>query len=217
MKKIRSLLGFAVILLLSACGQKEQTAAAAFQPPMEGVSWGMMPEEVMELLALPQESIESDDGTVVVLQCGEQSIFGQNADVKLTFDTTHQIGLLKMNIQFSAPSGDALVETLNEAYGEQGMAAGRDDPIRWESEKIEELPEEVQERFEFMLTQAFSKNEGPFSQESVWDMTKSQPLVTVTLRDENLNYYAGNMAVYLIYNDDAAYEAQRSELGVGED
>lgn len=214
MKKIVCLLSISLILSLSACSQREQADSSdvSFQPPMEGVCWGMMPEEVMELLELPEECVLSDNGTVMVLQCEDQNIFGQSADVALTFDTAHQMGLLNMNIRFAEPSGESLAEALSEAYGESCAAAGQGVPCLWESEKIEDLSEEVQERFQFMLV----RDADSFSQEARWDTIKSQPLVTVTLSEDVLNYYGGNMAAYQIFGDDAAYGALCSALSSGD-
>lgn len=212
MKKAVCMLGLALSLSLSACSRQAESSDVSFQPPMEGVCWGMMPEEVMELMELPEECVLSDNGAVVVLQCEDQSIFGQNADVALTFDTTHQIGLLNMNIRFAEPFGESLVDALNEAYGESCAATGQGVSCLWESEKIEELSEGVQERFQLMLV----RDTDSFSQETHWNTIKSQPLVTVTLGEDVLNYYGGNMAAYQIFEDDAAYEAFCSELSSGD-
>ena len=180
MKKAGILVCCAVIMSLAACSQQPRTSGTAFQPPIEGVQWGMSPEEVMDVLSLSEECIQNSDEWTATLQCDDMEIFGQDAD-----------GLV-------------------EAYGgHSGVNAGGK-PYLWEDEKIEELPEGIQERFRYMWLEFPPREEEIFSEETIWNAYKVQPLVTVALNDNVLTYDGGNMAAYLIYNDDIAYEQLQS-------
>lgn len=214
MKKGLGILSFAIVLSLSGCSQQEQAPAAAFQPPVEEIDWGMMPEEVMERLALSEECILNDDGKVVVLQCDDMSVFGQSADVQMTFDVSYQIGLLSMAVRFDDASAESLVETLNRIYGDYTAVDSEGNPCRWESEKVEDLPEEVQERFRYMKVEATAWNDeqGGFSKEAVWNTYKSESLVAANLSGNILYYQAGNMAAYQLCVDDSAYEELKNYL-----
>lgn len=214
MKKISYLLSIAMALSLSACSQQAQSSNTVFQPPIESIHWGMMPEEVIEVLALPEECILNHDGKIVFLQCEEINIFGQSADVLMTFDVQAQIGLLSMEVCFDDYSQESLAETLHNTYGDVSAVDSEGLPCRWESEKIEDMSEEVQERFRYVWVEypAENNNGEAFSEETIWNAKKSQPLVAVTLNGNTLNYEAGNMAGYLILEDDNAYEALLSRL-----
>lgn len=210
MKKAGILVCCAVIMSLAACSQQPQTSGTAFQPPIEGVQWGMSPEEVMDVLSLSEECIQNSDEWTAILQCDDMEIFGQDADALMVFDMKSQVGLVKMSIVFPDASEESLAERLVEAYGgHSGVNAGGK-PYLWEDEKIEELPEGIQERFRYMWLECPPREEEIFSEETIWNAYKVQPLVTVALNDNVLTYDGGNMAAYLIYNDDTAYEHLQS-------
>lgn len=207
MKKIIILVSCIIIMSLTACSPQAKTSGASFQPPIDGIEWGMMPEEVMDVLSLPDECIQHNDEWTAVLQCGDMEIFEQNADVLMVFDMKSQIGLLAVSVRFPDASEESLSEMLVDAYGEYSAVNAGGTPCLWENEKIEELPEEIQERFRYMWME-FLPREGEqetFSREAIWNAHKAQPLVTVALNGDVLTYTGGNMAEYLIYNDDAAY------------
>lgn len=99
MRKAEWLLCVAVILMFSSCSQQSVTAETTFQPPIDGVEWGMMPEEVAEILSLPEECT-LDSEKIVTIQCEDMDVFGQKADVEMTFDMQSQIGLLNVRVYF---------------------------------------------------------------------------------------------------------------------
>lgn len=214
MKKRLWAVCFAVVLSLSACARQEQTPAAAFQPPTEGVWWGMSPEEAMENPALSEDCILSDDGKVVVLQWEDRELWGKNADIEMIFNTQPQIGLLRLNVYFEDLSEEALIEILNRTYGDCTAADREGLPNRWESEKIADMPERIQERFRYMRVDGPMGEEerSGFTKEGLWDLYKNQPLVTVARIGNTLNYEGGNMALYRICDDDSAYEKLKEYL-----
>lgn len=212
MKKVCILISCVIIMSLAGCSRQAQTSGASFQPPIDGIEWGMMPDEVMDALSLSEECIQkySQDNVewTAVLQCGNMEIFEQNADVVMVFDLKSQIGLLTISVCFPDASEESLSEMLVDAYGEHSAVNAEGNPCLWENEKIEELPEEIQERFRYMWME-FLPREGEqenIFKEAIWNAHKAQPLVTVALNGNVLIYTGGNMAEYLIYNDDAAYE-----------
>lgn len=214
MKKILSLLCIIMALSLSACSRQAQSPDAVFQPPIENISWGMMPEEIMEILSLPEECILNDDGRIVSLQCEELNIFGQSAAVVMTCDVQAKMGLMSIYVEFEDNSQESLAETLNNTYGAYSAVDNAGVPCRWESQKIEDMSEEVQERFQYVWTEPTTGDDSQkdFSRESIWNAKKSQPLVAVSLNGSVLNYDAGNMAIYLMLEDDNAYEELLSYL-----
>lgn len=177
MKKISYLLSIAMVLSLSACSQQAQSPGTVFQPPIESIHWGMMPEEVIEVLALPEECILN-------------------------------------HVCFDGYSQESLAEALHNTYGDDSAVDREGLLCRWESEKIEDMSEEVQERFRYIWIEypAENNNGEAFTEETIWNAIKSQPLVAVTLNGNTLNYEAGNMAGYLILEDDDAYEELLSYL-----
>lgn len=214
MKKVLCLFCIVTILSLPACSEQSQAFDAAFQPPIEDVHWGMTSEEVMEILALPEDCIlNSDDGSIT-LQCENMDIFGQCADVVMSFDVRYKMGLMNMIIFFTDLSGESLVEALNHAYGDYSAVDSEGVPCRWESEKIEDMSERIQERFQYVQLEspAWNDEQGVFSKETVWNTIKGQSLVAVTLNGNILYYNAGHMAAYLVLNDDNAYEKMQSYL-----
>lgn len=210
MKKLWCVLSFTILLSLTACSGQEEAVCNGFQPPIEGVQWGMTPEEVLEVMELPEECIISDDGKTVSIQCEKIDVFGQSADASMTFDENYKIGLYRMKFFFDNPSRESLVEALNRSYGAYCVVNDAGEPSRWESEKVEDLPEHIQDRYRYTLIEmpAQKELEGDFSQESQWNALKSQALVSVTLGGDMLSYQADNMAAYLtLYSEDEAYEA----------
>lgn len=214
MKKILCLLCLVTILSLSACSEESQILDAAFQPPIEDVNWGMTPEEVMDILALPEDCIFNGDEGTITLQCENMDIFGQSADVVMSFDVQYKMGLMNMIIFFTDLSDESLVEALNHAYGDYSAVDSEGVPCRWESEKIEDMSERIQERFQYVLLEspAWNDGQGVFSKETVWNEKKGQPLVAVTLNGSILYYNAGHMAGYLLFDDDNAYEELQGYL-----
>lgn len=208
MKKKLSSLCIVVILILSACSRQDQVADTAFKPPIEDIHWGMMPEEVMDTLALSEECIRNSDEGIIILLCEDMNLFGQSADVEMIFDMRSQMGLLYMWAYFNDYSKKRIVEVLSNTYGDYSAIDNEGVPCQWESEKIEDMPEEIQERFRQIQVDsgAWDDEQDVFSKETVWNAVKSQPLVTVTLSDNVLNYNAANMAGYLMISDEDAYE-----------
>lgn len=212
MKRIYVLVSLAILLSLAGCASQAQVPGAAFQPPLEGIQWGMMPEEAVDVLSLSEECIQNPDEWTAVLLCDDLKVFGRNADVELIFESKYQMGLQRMTIWFEEDSEESLAEMLSDIYGEHSAVDAGGVPSLWESEKVEDLTEEIQDRFHSMWldNSSWEEGQGGISQETMWDSYKSQPLVSVALNGDVLSYYGGNMAAYLIYNDDTAYEQLQS-------
>lgn len=210
MRKAEWLLCVAVILMFSSCSQQSVTAETTFQPPIDGVEWGMMPDQVVDVLSLSEEciqkNIQNDVEWTAVIECGDIEIFDQSADVVMVFDLKSQVGLSGISICFEDASEESMAEILSSVYGEYSAVNAEGTPCLWGNEKIEELPEEIQERFRYMWVEFPPREEESFSKETIWNSYKAQPLVTVALNGDVLTYSGGNMALYLIYNDDTAYE-----------
>ncbi len=208
MKKVLCSLWLAVILIVPACARQEYASSQTFRPPIEGIQWGMMPEEVMEILSLSGECIQSGDENVTTLICSDRKVFGQNADVEMVFDIQAEMGLQYMEVCFTDLSKELLVEALNQTYGDYSAIDKEKVPCQWQSEKIEDMPDDVQEIFRQILADSLERDggQGVFSMESVWNTIKTQPLVTVTLHDNILIYHAANMAGYLKFCGDSESE-----------
>lgn len=219
MKKMLYFLSFAIVLSLTACSEQVQAPDIVFQSPVKDVNWGMSPVEVIEILELSEEGIQNNNGGIVVLKCEDLDIFGQSADVEMMFDTQAQMGLMHMWIYFHDVSKESLVETLNNAYGDCSMIDSEGVPCQWKSEKIEDMSEEIQERFQQILVfpTAWDNEQSGFSGETIWNAKKTQSLVTVTLSDNILNYNATYMAGYLVLSDDNAYEELLNYLNSNDD
>lgn len=212
MKRAYVLISLVLILILAGCASQAQAPGAAFQPPLEGIQWGMTPEEAVDVLSLSEECIQNPDEWTAVLLCDDMEVFGWNADVELVFESKYRMGLQRMTIWFEEDSEESLAEMLSGIYGEHSAVDAGGVPSLWESEKVEDLTEEIQDRFRSMWLDysSWDERQGGISQETVWDSYKSQPLVSVVLNGDVLSYYGGNMAAYLIYNDDIAYEKLQS-------
>ena len=61
MKRAYVFVSLVIILSLVGCALRDQTPGAAFQPPLEGIQWGMMPEEAVDVLSLSEECIQNPD------------------------------------------------------------------------------------------------------------------------------------------------------------
>lgn len=198
-----------LILTFVACSNREHTSEPSFQPPIENIQWGMMPETVMDIMKLSEKNILYQDESGASIRCEDMEVFGQKADVEMSFDIRYQLGLLGMRIIFEEPVQDGMVDVLNNVYGEYCEVNDAGSPCKWGSETVEELPEEIQERYRYAQIEVPAQRNlsGDFSQEAQWDVLKKQALVAVTLRNDILNYDAGNMAAYRnLYSDEAAYE-----------
>lgn len=210
----RALWFFVAIMCMagfSSCGVREKSAGVfgeTFGPPVEGVSWGMTPEEAVRALELSEDYIESDESGVAQIYCEELEIFGQNAEAFLVFDERYQMGLFSIMFCLDDYEQDVLVEILNNTYGEYTAVDSEGRPCQWESKTVGDLPEDIQERFRYIEVEyaAQMQENQIFSQETKWEALKKEPLVSVTLQNGVLNYYAQHMAGYLTYSDDTAYE-----------
>lgn len=218
MKRALRLLVMVMCMIgFSACGAQEKSADAfgeGFQLPIEDVNWGMTPEEAVQALELSEEAIVSNEDGTAVVQCADVTIFGQNAEACMVFDVRYQMGLLNMTVSFDAFAQEELVETLNGLYGEYTAVDSDGNPCQWSSETVGDLPEDIQERFRYIEAEyaAQVQENQLFSQETMWEALKKEPLVSVTLQDGVLNYYAQNVAGYLTYSDAAAYEELQALL-----
>lgn len=207
MKEILYILYSVIFAVIAACTGHNTAFDTAFQPPVEEIRWGMMPEDVIGILDIPEESIQKYDDTLVRIQCEDMNVFGQTADVEMTFDVQSGAGLLGMQICFEDSSREFLTETLNEAYGDYTAVNDKGEPCQWESEKIEDMPEEIQEKIRYAKVEypARKNFEKDFSEEAVWNNLKAQPLVKVMLGTDSVYYDAENMAGYFMLCDDQAF------------
>lgn len=194
----------AIVLLANPSIGKDDKFAAAFEPPIKGIFWGMTPEEVAERLDIPKENISRGEFGNVTMVFENQKVFGQKGDVTLLFDMSHgEPGLLELWVSFEDLDREALRQSLEKMYGERIAA----NPDKWGSERVEELPQEMQDRMYFLKVEGPSKAISmSFSKETVWNSLKSQPLVTVTLGENSLSYNAQNMAGYLMIRDEERYK-----------
>lgn len=193
-----------------SCSNKEEELG--FSPPIKHIEWGMTPDEVMKELKLTNDSIIEDSGTLVILSYNNTTILGQEANITMTFDTEYEFGLQTIYVQFSNLNKDDMINQLNKAYGNPTAVDDDGVPSQWMSEKIIDLPQEIQDRFKYTLVdfqaarRTLSNDSAGFSDDSVWRSYQNEPLVGVSIKNkEALLYGAGNMAAYTLYKDDIKY------------
>lgn len=193
-----------------SCSNKEKEFG--FLPPIKHIQWGMTPDEVMKELKLTNDSIIEDSGTLVILSYNNTTILGQEANITMTFDTEYEMGLQTIYVQFSNLNKDDMINQLNKAYGKPTAVDDDGVPSQWMSEKIIDLPQEIQDRFKYTLVdfqvakRTLTNDSAGFSDDSVWRSCQNEPLVGISIRNKDtLVYAAGNMASYTLFKDDKKY------------
>lgn len=215
-KRICLILTLLFVVHLVSCSKED--AYSAYAPPVDGVQWGMSPDEVLKVLKLSEDMILVEDERLTVIEYSNAIIHGQTATVNMKFDTQADIGLLGMDVFFADMDKEDLIDKLNSAYGAYTAVDDNMTPYRWESEKIKELPQKIQDRFSYVNVE-FPIQVGAYeesSYDSAWDMIQNEPLVRINIVGDDtisyLSYTAENMAAYVLFNDDKAYEELQEYL-----
>ena len=194
-----------------SCAYEEEEFG--FLPPIKHIQWGMTPDEVMKELKLTDDSIIEDSETSVTLSYNNTSILGQEANITMSFDMEYELGLQIIYVQFPNLNKDYLINQLNKAYGKPTAVDDNGVPSQWASEKIIDLPQEMQDRFKYTkvdfeaVRRTLSNNPVGFpDDDSLWSSLQNEPLVGVgIINKDTLLYGAGNMAAYTLYKDDQKY------------
>lgn len=179
-----------------------------FQPPIKGISWGMTSDEVIKKLNLSQDCVTEKENGDITISYENTSVFNRKANVQMSFDVVGKVNLYSMGIEFPDSNKDDLINQLNHTYGQYVVMENNQYPI-WESEKIKELPQKIQDRFKYQQIELLAKYNiaTGFSEDTVWKSIQNKSLVSVELIDSSLSYSAANMAVSTILSDDEKYNA----------
>ena len=192
-----------------SCTNKEEVYG--FPPPIKHIQWGMTPNEVMKELKLTKDNILNDSGASITLSYDNTFVFGQKANIIMDFDMEYELGLLDMYVQFSNLNKDDLIKQLNKAYGKPVELDDQWVPYLWESKKIGDLPQKIQDRLEYLMielpAEKRAKSDAPvgFSDDTVWRTTQNEALVRVSLNKDTLDYSAQRMAIYTFVKDNKKY------------
>lgn len=178
-----------------------------FEPPIKGLHWGMTSDQVIKKLNLTKNNITYNDGNRITLSYDNISVFKQKAIIEMSFDTKSEIGLCSMFVVFPNVNKDNLIKQLNCTYGKYTDVDNNLIANRWESKKISDSPKKIQDRFKYINIELLSKLDTDKTSGLVlkWSDLQNQPLATVTLKDNTLEYKANNMASYTAFNDDDTY------------
>lgn len=175
-----------------------------FEPPIKGIHWGMTSDQVIKKLNLTKSNITYNDANRITLSYENTSAFKQKANIEMYFDTQSEIGLCSMFVVFPNLNKDNLIKQLNSTYGKYTDV----DANKWESKKISDSPKKIQDRFKYINMELIPKldTDKTSSFALKWSDIEKQPLATVTLKDNTLEYKANNMASYTAFNDDDTYD-----------
>lgn len=206
MKKAKKII-IPVVLVLCLCAVcvlvfVNYREARKYQPPINGISWGMTSDEVIKKLHLSEDNVKEDEyGNIISYE--NATVFNQKANVQMFFDLDAKMNLSFVKIEFLDLNKDYLMNQLKSIYGTD---FGKVYDI-WISKKVMDLPEEIQDRFKYINIELPAKyNISPgFSEEGMWKSLRSQSLVSVDLHDSALTYDARYMAAYTIMKDDNKY------------
>lgn len=209
MKKAKKIV-IPVILVLCLCAVcallfVNYREARKYQPPINGISWGMTSDEMIKKLALSQDDVTKGKEGNSIVSYENATIFNQEATVKLYFDNQSRINLYCMSIDFPKLTEDELINQLKPLYG---TGFGKT-TYTWTDGKVKDLPQKIQDRIKYVKIDLSSKQNGPsaFSEEGLWEMYQSSGLVQAELRGTSLWYFGDCMAVSAIASDDKKYNA----------
>lgn len=195
------------LLLTSCISCSNNDKKSGFQPPIKGLQWGMTSDKVIKALNLTDANILHDDGKSITLSYENTSVFDQEANIVMFFDMESEIGLLELRVNFSDFNRDDLINRLNNTYGEYTAIDDNWIACQWESKKVVDLPQKIQDRFKYINVEHPSKviASDELTDATLWDNIQNQPLVTVTINEDTLIYRAEHMAAYTVIKNDKTY------------
>lgn len=202
------LLGLVIILSIIGCGNSKSQLSPDFQPPIENLRWGMSLAEALEVLETTNEYEVTSDEATATLQCDNMELLGQSLNVTLLFQTRPELGLIHIQMSGAEFSKEKMSKVLNEQYYEYLVDEDEGVPHLWKYSAMEELPEEIQSRLQYLLVTGPTMGEVStgFSPETVWNSRKKQALVEIVLNDIGVKYNGVNMATYMMCVDEETYQ-----------
>lgn len=182
-----SLFLLVVSVVFFGCGGGEQKT---LELPYRNMRWGMSSEEAVKAVGTqPDEEVRQEGLTQLVWN--EISVLGEKASLQLRFDKTKEVGLFFAVLEFADVPDDKLLDKMKKEYG----AFAAEDPAKslytWESNKISSLPEDRQAAIKSLLFGDTSAAE-----ETIWNQTKEEALVTIQLQHQKAVFTAEHMAAY---------------------